>query len=295
MIVLFGATGMLGQAIIRAHQEASEPRVAMFIAPRHLNLLDEVALTEYFGRSFHDTSPRIVINAAGVIPLRNRPVREMIETNALAPHVIAAAAGRVAARVLHVSTDCVFSGTNADGYRVGDHPDATDAYGRTKALGESDRDNVVNVRTSFIGPTHGLVSWFFRHPENAVVRAYDSVMWNGSTDTAVAGALLRLADDPNTANVMHLAGPQCSKAVILRKLRHWRPDIELITCQEPVIFRVLRPTVTLSALWDDALRDVVERCPYSPLAADRDRRDIGALLSRLPLRDQRGSAEGLAT
>ena len=107
--------------------------------------------------------PEVICNAAGMI--KQRPDADAvasIEVNALFPHRLAAQAADVGARVLHISTDCVFSGRRG-GYSEDDLPDPVDLYGRTKLVGELDQEGSVTLRTSLIGlelhGRHGLVEW----------------------------------------------------------------------------------------------------------------------------------------
>jgi dTDP-4-dehydrorhamnose reductase len=109
--------------------------------------------------------PEIVINCIGLtkhIPESSDPLR-MIELNAMWPHRLAKLCSENAAKLIHISTDCVFSGSMGN-YSELNFPDSGDLYGRTKILGEVNYDEHITLRTSTIGhelhTKHGLLEWF---------------------------------------------------------------------------------------------------------------------------------------
>src|SRR5207244_2190179 len=96
--------------------------------------------------------PDVVINAIGIVKQRataHDPVLS-ITLNSLFPHRLAALCRSSRARLIHFSTDCVFSGRRGD-YSEDDNPDPVDLYGRSKLLGEVDGSGVLTIRTSIIG------------------------------------------------------------------------------------------------------------------------------------------------
>ena len=113
-------------------------------------------------RALAEIKPDIVINCIGIIkqlPVAKDPLIS-ITINALFPHQLAHACKDVGARMIHISTDCVFSGKKGE-YTEQDFPDADDLYGRTKLLGEVAYPHCVTLRTSIIGHElkgqHGLI------------------------------------------------------------------------------------------------------------------------------------------
>jgi dTDP-4-dehydrorhamnose reductase len=109
--------------------------------------------------------PDAIINCVGLIKQRpgGQDAERAILVNALVPHRLARLASEGAARLIHLSTDCVFSGATG-GYTEDSVPDARDFYGRSKLLGEVTEGDAVTLRTSLIGPELGsglgLVGWF---------------------------------------------------------------------------------------------------------------------------------------
>lgn len=195
-----------------------------------------------------------VINCAGVIPARNYSVQRVINSNGLAPHYIAKEAAKVGLRVIHVSTDCVFGGQSDGPHLTSTPPDPADLYGRSKLLGEVDAPHVTNVRTSFIGPRHGLLRWAMDN-KGAMVDGWLSALWSGSTVYAAARGVVQIATgevgDP-TANIIHLAtDAPISKAAVLSLLNDaFHLDLTIRPIGNPYIDRSLIPTVTLPPLQD---------------------------------------------
>ncbi len=176
-ILVLGASGMLGNAVIRVLSEKSDWQVYGTVrsegANRHFHpdiagrLLAGVDVEQHDSlvQAFTRVRPDAVINCVGLVkqlaeaddPLQAVPI------NTLLPHRLARLCELTSARLVHMSTDCVFSGTKG-AYRESDPSDAKDLYGRSKFLGEVDYSHAVTLRTSIIGhelqSAHGLVGWF---------------------------------------------------------------------------------------------------------------------------------------
>jgi len=116
-------------------------------------------------------------------------VRRAVLANAMLPHDVAAAADEIDARVIHVSTDGVFS-PHADLCYEDRRPDADDVYGRTKSLGEVLAPGVLNLRCSIVGPDpfkrKGLLEWFLAQRPGSTVPGYTDHMWSGATTLQIA-------------------------------------------------------------------------------------------------------------
>lgn len=265
-IMVLGASGMLGRAVVGAATAKGHRVTAVRHSDADLTYGPDV-FTLFRGIT---PAPDCIINCAGGIPERHAgrdAQARMIAVNALAPHLIARYAndGRIwpnvpPPRVLHVSTDCVFSGDPemrfpAWSYDVGRAPDPVDLYGRSKLTGEVSADHVTNVRTSFIGPDHGLWRWLADAAArgDATVEGWAQAWWTGSTVQAVAAALVDMAaSGVPLVNIVHLATVQkISKHMVLTQLRdHLGLDIAIGPKNQPRIDRALTPTMTLSPLWE---------------------------------------------
>lgn len=194
-VLVIGATGMIGHSVFRefdndpdfeawgTSRQASDSRNCFGRNPNRW--LSEVAIMDRdcMARTIERVRPDVVVNAVGVVkqldaakdPLTALPV------NALLPHRLALSCKMVGARLVHISTDCVFLGDKGN-YDEQDRPDADDLYGRSKALGEiADQEHVITLRTSTvgheIGTSHGLLEWFLRQGE--VANGYTKAIFSG--------------------------------------------------------------------------------------------------------------------
>lgn len=176
-VLVLGASGMLGNAVLRVFARGDQYSVLGSVRSAGvLRLLPaelreqvvcgvDVENTDSLVRLFTLARPDVVINCIGLVkqlaeagdPLAAIPI------NSLLPHRLAQLCDVAQARLIHMSTDCVFAGTRGM-YSEHDVPDAQDLYGRSKHLGEVDYPHAVTLRTSIIGhelsSTHGLVDWF---------------------------------------------------------------------------------------------------------------------------------------
>lgn len=192
-VLVLGSTGMLGNALMRLlaasdgvevwgtarrmpaafRGKAFEDRILTGIDVEDIDSVIHV---------FGEVRPRSIVNCVGLVkqlaavddPLRAIPI------NALLPHRLARLSRAVGARFVHISTDCVFSGTKGN-YTESDAADAQDLYGQSKHLGEVDYPNAITLRTSIIGheldSAHGLIGWFLA--QHGPVRGYRKAIFSG--------------------------------------------------------------------------------------------------------------------
>jgi dTDP-4-dehydrorhamnose reductase len=156
--------------------------------------------------------PKIVINAAGIVPRSNATAEQMFKVNAFAPHYIADACYKKC-KLIHISTDCVFSGVKGK-YVETDVPDAPDMYGMSKTLGEP--SDALVVRTSFVGlddpKGRGLLAWASQQQE---IIGYDKTFWNGITTVEMVKKLFELAEQESTG-IRHIYSYTVSKYELLK-------------------------------------------------------------------------------
>lgn len=174
-------------------------------------------------RAFEQARPDIVFNAVGLVkqlaaaddPLAAVPI------NTLLPHRLARLCGLTRARLVHVSTDCVFSGRRG-GYAEEDAPDATDLYGASKRLGEVIGDGAITLRTSIIGHElrgcHGLVEWFLHTPRQ--VQGYTRAIFSGVTTVEFARVMRDvIIPRSDLSGLYHLSAEPISKFDLLEMLK----------------------------------------------------------------------------
>ena len=168
--------------------------------------------------------PDVVVNCVGIVKqdAAAKDSLTSIEINALFPHRLAKACAEIGSRLIHLSTDCVFSGQRGN-YSLSDPPDATDLYGRTKLLGEVDYDHCLTLRTSMIGReligSHGLVEWFLSQ-QGKVVRGYKKAVFSGFTTVTLASAIADIiSEQPELHGVWHFASEPINKFDLLTLIK----------------------------------------------------------------------------
>jgi dTDP-4-dehydrorhamnose reductase len=194
-VLILGATGMLGHVLFK---EMSRHNKFDFYAtargkggfnhwflPELLNKIIPGVDADNFGSlesAIKKINPDIVINCIGIIkqlPSAKDPITA-ITINSLLPHQLAKICSEVGARLIHISTDCVFDGAKGN-YTENDQSNATDLYGRTKFLGEVDYPHAVTLRTSIIGHELkgklSLIDWFLAQEEK--VRGFTKAIYTG--------------------------------------------------------------------------------------------------------------------
>jgi dTDP-4-dehydrorhamnose reductase len=280
-ILIFGGDGMLGHELLDAWRGRHElwatlrrPRAAY---ERHRHRFPEGTLYEVDVRRERDVvaavgaaRPELVVNAAGIV--KQRPGSEeavpTIEVNSLFPHHLAELCRGAGARMVHLSTDCVFSGAKG-GYVESDRPDPTDLYGRSKLLGEVDEPHCLTLRTSIVGleleRKSGLVEWFLA--QRGRIRGYRRAIYTGLTTREMARAIHHLATQPaRIGGIWHLSSAAISKYELLtalsRRLR--RTDLEIepddqFACDRSLDSSALRSKTDYRVpSWDAMLDELAE-------------------------------------
>lgn len=254
-ILVLGATGMLGHESVRV----LSPDFEVWAACRDPRGLPDLGIPDTRLLGGLDASsagsaqtlidrvrPHLVINAAGIVKQREEAHAAVpsIAVNSLWPHVVAEACAAIGARLVHVSTDCVFSGSRGN-YVEADVPDAFDLYGRSKLLGEViDRSNAVTLRTSIIGwqlgkPT-GLVGWFAAN-RHARLNGYTRAIFSGLTTRALTEVMRDVVlPDATLSGLWHVSAAPIDKHTLLVELaRHLGWDIDITPVDAPEIDRSL--------------------------------------------------------
>jgi len=230
-ILVLGASGMLGNAMFRIMAEGGQHDVFGSVrsatVKRYLpskmadNVITgvDVENTDALTRLFLDVRPEVVINCIGLVkqlaeaddPLLALPI------NALLPHRLARLCALVRSRLVHISTDCVFSGRKGN-YLETDEADAQDLYGRSKLIGEVDYPNAVTLRTSIIGhglnSAHGLIDWFLEQHGN--VKGFTHAIFSGLPTCELANVIrYHVLPRKDLHGLYHLAAPPISKYDLL--------------------------------------------------------------------------------
>lgn len=256
-VLVLGASGMLGNAVMRVLSENKGWQVfgtvrssaaARFFPPdiaaslvAGVDVEDQDALV----RVFASVRPDVVINCIGLIkqladgddPLLALPI------NAMLPHRLARLCELAGSRLVHVSTDCVFSGSRG-AYVEEDVSDALDLYGKSKFLGEVHDAHAITLRTSIIGhelqSAHGLVEWFLS--QQGRCKGYRRAVFSG-LPTVVLAKIIRdvVIPRPELSGLYHVAAAPISKFDLLTLVaRQYNKNIEIVPDDTVVIDRSLR-------------------------------------------------------
>lgn len=278
-LLILGGDGMLGHQLLRSLSGEHEVRVTLrreegayhghglFTAANAffgVDVRDHDRLVEVLARF----RPQAVVNAAGVVKQRPeaKDALASIEINALFPHRLARLCAATGARLVHLSTDCVFSGRKGR-YRETDPPDPEDLYGRTKLLGELPEAPALTLRTSIIGleigRRQGLVEWFLA--SRSTVKGFRRAIYSGLTTKELArvigGLLVR---HPDLAGLFHVASAPIDKYSLLSQLAHAlggdvasiEPDDEIV-CDRSLSAEAFRTATGYAApSWDEMLGEL---------------------------------------
>ena len=168
--------------------------------------------------------PDVVINCIGIVKSLEKTSGRLLNiwVNSLFPHQLYECCSGNEARLIHISTDCVFSGRKGS-YREDDLSDAEDIYGRTKYLGEVSREGALTIRTSLIGrelsTSNGLVEWFLSN-QGGKVNGFTNAIFSGFPTLHFARILADvIARHRDLSGVYHVSTQPITKFKLLTLLR----------------------------------------------------------------------------
>lgn len=200
------------------------------------NVIGKVDVTDQHSleRLLNERQPQVIVNCVGVIKQRAEAKFAIasITINALLPHKLAELSGRWGGRLIHFSTDCVFSGSRGN-YAEKDFADADDLYGRTKFLGEVSTGNALTLRTSIIGRelTHfqSLLEWFLGQNHKKIT-GYRGALYSGVTTNYLAELAVRIIEErSDMSGLYQVTAPTISKFELLCLLRDaFGLDVEIV-------------------------------------------------------------------
>lgn len=236
-------------------------------------------------RAIERTEPDVVVNCIGIVkqsPAAADPILS-IRVNALFPHLLARICSGHDVRLIHISTDCVFSGRKGN-YREDDPPDPEDLYGRTKLLGEVAGKGCLTIRTSMIGRelawSNGVVEWFLGQSGN-VVKGYRRAIFSGFT-TIELSRIVRdvIIPQPDLQGVWHVASKPISKFDLLSLIRTVfdvrttiEPDEQVVCDRSLNGERFRKATGYVPPSWEEMVQAMYnDPTPYSEIRRQYARR-----------------------
>ena len=289
-ILVLGGSGMLGhklvQCLARSHdvtatlrgdpaawrtQAAYDPVFggARLVGGVHAEDPDSVV------RAFADARPEVALNCLGITKQKPEATAAVpaIFVNALFPHRLAELCRATGARLVHFSSDCVFSGRKGM-YSENDVPDPEDLYGRTKLVGEVEGPGCLTLRTSIIGrelaPGASLLEWF-RTQRGRTAKGFTRAIYSGFTTVSVAELVAWLLEQqPDLHGVWHVASEPIDKFELLRRVNNalgWgvtlTKDDGLVCDRSLDASRFLARTGWRVPTWDEMIRGLAhDSTPY---------------------------------
>jgi dTDP-4-dehydrorhamnose reductase len=243
-ILILGGSGMLGHRLwinLRKEHDVwvtvrgnpnKMPNVPEF-SREHIRPNVDALVFDQVTRALASIQPDLVINCIGLIKQHGHVAKDplfSISLNALLPHRISLICRTAGIRMIHISTDCVFSGKEGN-YTEGSFSDAEDIYGRTKYLGEVHYPHCVTLRTSIIGQElatkMGLVEWFLS--QEGRVNGYRNAIFTGFTTDELSHLIMDYVI-PNTgiSGLYHVSSDPISKYDLLKLVKKaYKKDIEI--------------------------------------------------------------------
>ena len=257
-IIVLGSTGLIGNTITKFFLNQSKyetfgilrdlEKISFFDNRYHKNFIhiDNILDFEKFEKILIKLKPKLIINCLGITNkfLKNnfKSVEESIKINALFPHRLHEICSKIDARLIHLSTDCVFSGRKGF-YKEDDIPDPLDIYGRSKLLGELNYSNSLTIRKSVIGheflSRNGLLEWFLNKKET--VEGYKNAIFSGLTVLELAKIIDKyIIPNKRLSGIIHVAGNPISKYELLYLISNeYQKKINIIPNESLKIDRTL--------------------------------------------------------
>lgn len=233
-ILILGGDGMLGHQLFTHLQPRHDVRCTLrqdLSAYDGLGLFDtqnsyagvDVRSLERLVEVLADFRPEAVVNCVGIVKQRPTSKESLpsLEINSLLPHRLAVLCKGIGARLIHLSTDCVFSGTKGN-YQESDPSDAEDIYGKSKFLGEVHDGHCLTLRTSIIGREltrkKSLLEWFLA--QSGTVKGFKNAIYTGFTTLEMSRIIeTMLLDYPTASGVYQVSSDPINKYELLLLFR----------------------------------------------------------------------------
>lgn len=238
---------------------------------------------ESLKRAFSECDPTVVINSIGIVKQLEsaKDAVASIGVNSLFPHQLAEMCSKIDARLITISTDCVFSGRKGN-YLESDTPDAEDLYGRSKLLGEVQSPCCLTIRTSIIGPQiqgkHSLLEWFLSQ-QGRTVSGYRNAIFSGWPTLELSKIIWKvISEHKSLSGLYQVASQPISKFDLLNQIKEvYGLDVEIIEDEKFVCNRSLngsrfeQDTGLKAKPWSQLLQEMCD---------DQKAYDVSAALAR---------------
>tara|TARA_Y200000002_G_scaffold323064_1_gene284118 strand:- start:4689 stop:5567 length:879 start_codon:yes stop_codon:yes gene_type:complete len=280
-VLILGGSGMIGHSFFLSWRKRHDVRVTLkeghkdylshgFYNPKNSFFNCDASTTEKLIEVIDSFEPDCIVNCIGVTKQLccQENLENVLMINSLLPHKIDHICKIRGIRFIHLSTDCVFTGEKGN-YKESDTPDATDLYGRSKALGEVDSTTSLTIRKSTIGlelnNKHGLLEWFLAQEKS--IEGYSGAIYSGLSTSHLASIIEEIIIEyPGLNKILNIASEPISKFTLLCELRDRLEDcdIEIIEDDKISVDRSLAPLKLLKETdinipsWDQMLDDLAK-------------------------------------
>ncbi|HEX8371044.1 MAG TPA: SDR family oxidoreductase [Pyrinomonadaceae bacterium] len=288
-ILIFGGTGMLGHKLVQQWRDRFKVystvrsdfskylKVGLFekdevICPVEVEDIESVRDAVKFSQ------PEVIVNCVGIIKQlpTSKNVIKTLTANSIFPHRLAEIAQENNARLITISTDCVFNGKKGN-YGEEDLSDAEDVYGKSKNLGEIVSENCLTLRTSIIGreleTAHSLVEWFLSN-RGGKVRGFTNAIYSGFPTVILAEIIADLiVNHKKLDGLYHVSSEPIDKYRLLCLIRDaYNLDTEIEPFDDFRIDRSLnsakfrQATGFVPGSWEEMIKKMaVDSFPYEEI------------------------------
>ena len=244
-VLVIGSTGMLGHVV---KKYLIDKKYDVYSTTRHkdnkyyFDALEDVKKIEEIIASI---KPDFIVNCIGILNKKAEDYpSQAILVNSYFPHYLDEMSEKYNYKLIHISTDCVFSGHDGGSYKEDSPKTATTVYGTSKALGEINNNRSLTLRTSIIGPDTnpngiGLFQWFMK--QKGEVHGFRKAVWSGVTTIELAKQI-EIAMNSNLTGLYHITnGQKINKYDLLTIIKDvFNKDIEIIpddnyTCDKSLV------------------------------------------------------------
>ena len=232
-ILVLGSTGMLGHQVVSYFLNFDDYDVidiAFRSKLREKTIVSDVTNKTTFEKIVTELKPDFIVNCIGILIHGSSNVENAIYLNAYLPHQLKKISKNIGAKLIHISTDCVFSGDKG-GYIETDVKDGKGVYSQTKKLGEIEDDANLTLRTSIIGPElknngEGLFHWFMN--QQGDITGFTRAIWSGVTTIELAKAI-KWSIDNDITGLYHVTNNTSISKYDLLKLfqKYTKKDINI--------------------------------------------------------------------
>ena len=232
-VLILGSTGMLGHQVVNYFLKFDDYNVidiAFRSKLREETIISDVTDKTAFEKVVTKLKPDFIVNCIGVLIHGSSNVENAIYLNAYLPHQLKKISKNIGAKLIHISTDCVFSGDKG-GYIESDVKDGKGVYSQTKILGEIEDDANLTLRTSIIGPElkgngEGLFHWFMS--QQGDITGFTRAIWSGVTTLELVKAI-KWSIESDITGLYHVTNNSSISKYELLKLfqKYTKKDIDI--------------------------------------------------------------------